>query len=350
MSSRTPADGVLAGDRARTPFLLAIGDPLVALTPKLPVALEDTDELTVWTGGAEINTAIGVSRLGVASGWLGRVGDDPLGRRVLRSLRGERVDTSLIVVDPDAPTGLYLREWLPDGLRRPHYYRHGGAGTRLSRSDWPTPWPTAAPVPTVVHVTGITAALSDGAAEAIESMVRRSRASGYVVSVDPNYRPMLWPDRQTARQRLGALVAEADLLLLSEEDATLLFDTDEPQLVRDAVGGLRASVTVFKRGAAGAVVWRGEQEVAVPAEPITASVDPVGAGDAFNAGFLAATMLDLDLTEAAQCGAWCGARAVERVGESTGYPMLAELPDDLRHALSAALAGPGAASREQAAR
>jgi 2-dehydro-3-deoxygluconokinase len=320
-----------------SPSLLAVGDPLVALTPTRPVALDEAEELALRTGGAEVNTAIGVSRLGLAAGWLGRVGNDPLGRRVVRTLREEGVDTSLVVVDPVAPTGLYLREWLPDGLRRPYYYRRDCAGSRLDRGDWPTPWPAGSPVPTVLHVTGITLALSDTTPVVVGSMVARAAELGCVISVDPNYRALLWPDRAVARERLRELLRFADVVLLSEEDADLLFDTTDPTSVRQALRHFDAHTVVLKRGAAGAIAWRGEETVDIGGAPVAKEVDPVGAGDAFNAGFLAATMRGLDLRDATRCGAWCGARAVEQVGESSGSPTLAQLPTDLREALESRL-------------
>lgn len=329
----TPVESVADRPVPGAPSLLTIGEPLIALTPKRPVPLDETDELTLHVGGAEINTAVGVSRLGVASAWLGRIGDDPLGRRVLRTLRHEGVDTSLAIVDPGAPTGLYLREWLPDGLRRPYYYRRRSAGARLSAQDWPAPWPPAAPVPTVLHVTGITAAVSDSAAQGVTAMVERASRLGCLISVDPNYRPLLWPDQAVARTALHQLASRADVLLLSEEDVHLLFDTTDPQGVRRAVRRLPARLAVYKRGSSGAIAWSGDEQVEVAGEPVAAPVDPVGAGDGFNAGFLAATMLGLGLADATRWGAWCGARAVERVGEYHGYPTLAQLPAALREAL-----------------
>lgn len=321
-----------------TPSLLTIGDPLVALTPTLPVPLDDADELTVHIGGAEVNTAIGASRLGLPTGWLGRVGDDPLGRRVLRALQEEGVDTSLAIVDPAAPTGLYLREWLPDGLRRPYYYRRGSAGSRLKPEDWPTPWPTAVPVPTVLHLTGITVALSTQAAQAVPAVIEQARKLGCQISVDPNYRPALWPERASAKAALLRLASLADVLLLSEDDAGLLFGTTDPALVRRATQQLPARLVVYKRGARGALAWRDDEQVDVAGEQVAEPLDPVGAGDGFNAGFLTATMRGLGLAEATRCGAWCGARAVEQVGENRAYPTLAQLPRTLRRALNAGTA------------
>jgi len=316
------------------PLLLAVGDPLIALLPSEPEAIDDCGELRLYTGGAELNTAVGVSRLGVPSAWLGRVGNDPLGRRVSRTLEREGVLLDLVVVDTEAPTGLYLREWLPDGVRRPYYYRSEGAGTRLHSSDWPVSWPAALPAPTVVHLTGITAALSESANEALQFMIERGRDAGALISVDPNYRPSLWPDPDRARELLGALVERADVVLLSEDDALLLAGSTEPERVLAALPGRHRAV-VCKRGDKGAIAWGLEGRAAVDASPISRMVDPVGAGDGFNAGFLASLMNGASLADCLRCGAWCGARAVEVLGEHDGYPMLDDLPDNLRGLLTA---------------
>jgi 2-dehydro-3-deoxygluconokinase len=335
MSSPLSADPG-TGAPGAVPFLVAVGDPLIALMPSRPVGIEHADELQLFTGGAEVNAAIGVRRLGVSAAWLGRVGDDPLGRRVVRALEHEGVDTSLVVVDRDAPTGLYLREWLPDGVRRPYYYRHAGAGARLSAGDWPESWPATLPRPTVLHVTGITVALSETAAEAVRVMIGRARALGCAVSVDPNHRAPLWSDSAEAHRALRDLVAQADVLLLSEEDAQVLFGTTDPQTVLDQAGSLGPRQVVLKRGARGAFVGVDGTPVEITPQPALPSVDPVGAGDGFDAGYLAATMLGIDPIAAARCGAWCGARAVEQLGEHTGYPTRAELPTELAALFTAA--------------
>jgi 2-dehydro-3-deoxygluconokinase len=315
------------------PLLLAVGDPLIALLPSGPETIDDCQELRMYTGGAELNTAVGASRLGVRAAWLGRVGDDPLGRRIRRTLETEGVATTLMVVDPAAPTGLYLREWLPDGLRRPYYYRSDGAGTRLDSSDWPGQWPATLPRPRIVHLTGITSALSEGASAALHSMIEQARLVGAAVSVDPNFRPALWPEPARARELLGALVQQADLVLLSEEDGQLLADSTDPDRVRRAVRAGADRVVVYKRGEQGAIAWSGDERAEVSAYPVSRMVDPVGAGDGFNAGFLAAWLNGAPLADCLHCGAWCGARAVEVIGEHDGYPTADQLPPRLRRLL-----------------
>lgn len=306
--------------------VLCVGDPLVALLPGMPTQLDQADQLHVHVGGAEVNTAIGLARLGVASSWLGRVGADRLGERVIRTLREEGVGTELVVIDPDAPTGLYLREWQPDGIRRPFYYRSGSAGSRLEATDWRAEF-----TPTALHITGITPALSPTAAAAIEAMVVRARGLGALVSFDPNYRPALWSSRVAARAVIGRLAAQADLVLMSEDDAELLVDSLDPERVFAAI---EADQVVFKRGADGAIARRGKEILLQPAHPVRDPVDPVGAGDSFNAGFLAGLLSQASLADCLRLGALCGARTVAQVGEHSGAPYRSELPDALQSVLA----------------
>lgn len=317
------------------PLLLTVGDPVIALLPSGPDTVEECQELRLYTGGAELNTAVGASRLGMTTAWLGRIGDDPLGRRVRRTLENEGVITTLVVVDPVAPTGLYLREWLPDGVRRPYYYRSDCAGTRLRPDDWPPQWPTSLPVPDLVHLTGITSALSDGAADALQFMIERAKYLGAAISVDPNYRPALWPDRNRAKKLLSALARQADIVLLSEEDSQLLADSTDPDRVVEAMSAGCEQTVVFKRGEKGAIARAGEERAEVAAYPVSRAIDPVGAGDGFNAGFLVARLNNASLADCLDCGAWCGARAVEVLGEHNGYPTSDQLPPHLRELIGA---------------
>jgi hypothetical protein len=98
---------------------VTLGEALVAIAPKTPTGLHRAPALRMHPGGAEVNLAVGLARLGISAEWVGRVGDDPLGRLVLDALRAEGV-TARATLDGDRPTGLYLREWLPDGTRRFH--------------------------------------------------------------------------------------------------------------------------------------------------------------------------------------------------------------------------------------
>ena len=310
--------------------VVTLGEALVAIAPETPTGLDRAPALRMHPGGAEVNLAVGLARLGISAEWVGRLGDDPLGRLVLDALQAEGV-TARATIDADRPTGLYLREWLPDGTRRPWYYRRGSAGSALRPSDWrPERWhPDGAPY-AWLHVTGITCALGPGPRATVGAAVRWAAGHGCQVSLDPNHRPQLWSDDE-ARAALLPLLGSCSALLASVEDAELLFATAEPGAAIAAAHAAGVRTVVLKRGELGAIASDGRRTVEVPAVRAAAAVDPVGAGDAFDAGFLAALLRHPGrLRDALTVGAQAGVRAVEVIGEHAGCPRLDELPADLR--------------------
>lgn len=282
--------------------------------------LADAPALEVGTGGAEANVAIGLARLGVACSFTGRVGDDGLGRRIAATLAAEGVETRL-VVDPDAPTGLLLKERPGPGRTAVTYHRAGSAGSRLCADDI-----AALDLDgiTLVHVTGITPALSASCAEAIDALIARARQAGAAVSFDVNHRSKLW-NAQDAAPVYRRLIAAADIVFAGADEAALVTAAsgDARNLAR-ALQSLGAREAVVKLGSRGALARDGDDEASAAAVAVDV-VDTVGAGDAFVAGYLAARLecatlaerLDLAVhTGAAACtadGDWEGAATRDRV-------------------------------------
>ncbi|MCU1495249.1 MAG: PfkB domain protein [Acidimicrobiaceae bacterium] len=313
-----------AGRPASRNVVLTLGEAIVAALPSEPVRIESSGELHLSVGGAELNFAVAIRRLGVASRFLGVVGDDPPGRLVQRALDEEDVDSSLLRVAPE-PTALYLREWLSDGERRPYYYRRSSAGSTLSPSDCPEDLADCS----WLHVSGITPALSSSCAEAVEAMLTLAKDRAIPVSFDPNYRAALW-DVRTARAALEPMVSRCAVLLVGLEEIDFLLGTSDPVAALDRASALGVATTVVKLGADGSIGRSASGEV-VHCPPVSArALDPVGAGDAFDAGFVAARLAGASLLGSLGLASFCGARVVERVGEHDGAPHRDELPPELR--------------------
>ncbi|SDI20989.1 2-dehydro-3-deoxygluconokinase [Actinokineospora alba] len=316
----TAAGDPQTGGRAGEPALVTFGEAMgvVASTEPGPLAVGGAARLSF--AGAEATVAIGVSRLGHRAAWVGRVGDDAVGAMVLSGLRGEGVDISGARVEPDVPTGLMLRERRTADRTRVAYYRRDLAGSRLSPADVDAEVIAQA---RVLHLTGITPALSDTALAAVRETVRVAKAAGVAVSIDVNYRALLWA-RTAASAVLGSLVPQADIVFAGPEEASLLVAEDEPERMARALGALGPATTVLKLGAEGALVHAGGEVLVQSAFPVTC-VDPIGAGDAFVAGYLAGT---LDGSDAARClrlAAACGAFAVSAAGDWEGLPRRGDL-------------------------
>ncbi|WP_024286619.1 sugar kinase [Cellulomonas sp. KRMCY2] len=297
--------------------VLTFGETMVSFRGAGPLSLGGT--LTTRLAGAESNVAIGLARLGHAVSWAGRVGADPFGEMILRQLRAEGVDTSHAVIDPTRSTGLMFVEQRTADLTRVEYRRSGSAGSALSAEQMLSALDRA---PRMLHLTGITPALSASARECTRSMAASASAAGVLVTLDVNYRSRLW-SRDEAREALRPLVAHAGIVIASDDELDLVAAGPEPEAVAALMArGVR--YVAVKRGSRGATIHTGEGRVDLAALTVTA-VDPIGAGDAFSAGLLSGFLDGLAPEACLRRAVTSGAFAVSTRGDWEGAPTRAEL-------------------------
>jgi len=302
-----------------TGAVVTLGETMGLLRATSVGSLEHVSDFALHIGGAESNVAIGVARLGRPAVWIGRVGDDGIGRRVLRELRAEGV-TADAVVDPEACTGLMLKETPTAGSTRVLYYRAGSAGSRLDVADLDLDRIAAAGV---LHVTGITLALSDSAEAAVLAAVDAAAAAGVPVSFDVNYRAALWRDRDP--RAIYRRVAERSAIVFAGADeAELLVGTGSPAALAARIADLGPTQAIVRLGEAGCVASIDGKALVAPAEPIT-PLDTVGAGDAFVAGYLVALLDGLAPAARLHQAARCGAFACLGPGDWESLPRRADL-------------------------
>jgi 2-dehydro-3-deoxygluconokinase len=265
-------------------------------------------------GGAELNVAVGLSRLGHRAGWAGSLGDEEFGREILAFARGEGVDVSRATLDPRAPTGLYFKERRALGRLRVYYYRAGSAASRMRFEDLDLDYLLSS---MFLHLTGITAALSESCHDLIERLVLSANERNVPISFDANVRWRLF-DGRDPRKILKPLVDRADLLFLSEEEAELLLGGSNAESIQQARQKMRAKTIVVHRADGafaveeGGITERAGYEVKV--------VDTVGAGDAFVAGFLAGRLRSWETGACLEMANACGACAVTVPGDVKGLP------------------------------
>ncbi|HWH00975.1 MAG TPA: sugar kinase [Pilimelia sp.] len=301
------------------PRLVTLGETMALLSSPRIGPLRHARSLDVGVGGAESNVAVGATRLGVRAAWIGRVGDDEFGRLVRGCLAAEGVDLRAVVTDPH-PTGIMIKTRRTATATDVRYYRAGSAGSRLCPDDLDADLIRAAGV---LHVTGITPALSASAAAAVAAAVDLAGAAGVTVSLDLNYRRALWPP-EAAGPALRGLVRRADLVFATEAEARLVVDGVDPVALARALAALGPRRVVVKRGAHGAVAVADDAVHTAPAHPVEA-VDPVGAGDAFAAGYLAEELAGCDAAACLATATAAGAFAVTVSGDWEGLPERADL-------------------------
>jgi 2-dehydro-3-deoxygluconokinase len=268
------------GDRMRFDLpggVVCLGETMAVLVPAEPGPVRAVRTWTRVVGGAESNVAVHLARLGVRSRWVSAVGDDAFGGAVLDAVRAAGVDVTGVRVDPDRPTGLYVKE--ADAAGSPvRYYRRGSAASAMGPDALDRlRWDDVA----LVHVSGITAALSDSCLGLLRAVLRRPRTAP--VSFDLNWRPALWHDRDPSVLR--DLADAADIVLAGSDEARAVWGTGDPAELRALLPG--PATLVVKHGAYGATAVEDGDTTFQPGLRVDV-VEPVGAGDAFAAGYLAA--------------------------------------------------------------
>jgi 2-dehydro-3-deoxygluconokinase len=286
--------------------VLCVGEALVALTPPTGAALEDTEVLEVSAAGAEANVAVHLSRLGLSVRFAGVVGRDPFGHRLVSGLAAEGVDISCVRFDDTLPTGLYLKNPTDAGTAV-HYYRNGSAATRLRALP-----DRALDRVGHVHVTGITPAISQSCRALSRSLLT---GSSYSTSFDVNYRPALWPVEEAAPV-LRDLADRASVTFVGLDEARRLWGVESADEVRSL---LKTEELVVKNGEEAAHAFAGSRTAVVPALRVPVQ-EPVGAGDAFAAGYLASRRRGGDLVTALRCGHALAAGALAARGDQGDHP------------------------------
>jgi len=296
------------------PDVVTFGEVMVRLAPPHFQRLEQARSLDVEIGGAELNTAVGLARLGRSAAWVSRLPDNPLGKLVANRVREAGVSDAFVRFAPDGRCGLYFLEFgAAPRASSILYDRKDSSVSRVAPGvfDWPTIFAGAR----WFHVTGITAALSAAAAETVAEAMRAARAANVSISVDLNYRAKLW-SREEAARVMASLLPMCDVLIASEADAEHLFGItgdDFPEVAQGLIGRFGVKVVVGTRREA-SLVWRNRfAAVACSAGECHESawyeveiVDRLGAGDALAAGLIHG-LLDGDLKKGLDYGAAMGA-------------------------------------------
>jgi 2-dehydro-3-deoxygluconokinase len=300
---------------ASRPDVVGFGEALLLLQPEAGLGLADAGTLAVHVAGAELNVCAAVASLGGTAALVTRLGDDPLAAHLTRA--ANRLGVSLAAErDPARPTGVYFKDVRPDGDRHVYYYRSTSAASAMGPSDADRGLALA---PRTVVVSGLTAALGDDPAEMVRRVGSLAAPGGAALVVDVNLRPQLGRLDQV-HDVLTELLPRTDLLIVGTDESTRLLGTDDPPKVAVAALAAGCREVVVKAGADGC--WWVDDSGVARHQPSAATtvVDPVGAGDAFTGGYLAARLAGAPPGAAATLASQLAARVIASTGDTTGLP------------------------------
>lgn len=293
--------------------VLALGEALIEFNQ---ARRGDAHAYVQGFGGDTSNMAIAAARLGARAGYATRVGGDAFGRWLLALWAAEGVDARAVATDTDAATGAYFVSHGPAGHEF-SYLRAGSAATRMRPDNLPL---DALRATRVLHLSGISQAISATACDACFAAIDVARAAGAQIAYDTNLRLKLWPIARAAAV-IRATLARCDWALPGLDDVRAIYGIDEPDALVDAILGDGAPTVVLKMGGDGVIVATGTTRVRLAAHLVN-TVDATGAGDCFDGAFVARMCAGDSVVTAARYANAAAALA------TTGYSAVAPLPRD----------------------
>lgn len=306
---------------------ITMGEPLVIFAAtELDTSLTDAVNFNKSMGGAELNVAIGVSRLGHSTQYVSQIGDEPLGEYVEQTIQHHHVGTDYLVQNHDLGTGHQFKQKVSQGDPKIAYYRKGSAASKIT--------------PDIIdqidlknvrigHLSGIFAAVSSSTRAAEVRLMQRLTEQGALVTFDPNLRPQLWSSQNEMRTTINQLASYADIVLPGLSEGKILTGFDTPEQIADFyLANPQTKAVIVKVGPKGSYVKSaGEAGYFVPGFQVEHVVDTVGAGDGFALGVISALLENKSLRESARRGNAIGALQVQTPGDNDGYPTQQQLAE-----------------------
>ncbi|HHW66925.1 MAG: 2-dehydro-3-deoxygluconokinase [Epulopiscium sp.] len=301
--------------------LITFGESMVLFNPGSKGPLRYVNNFYKTIAGAESNVAIGLARLGHEVGWFSKLGDDEFGRYIKATIRGEGVDVSRVRTDPQNNTGLIFKERFAHVNPNVYYYRKNSAAANITPEDLDEEYIKTAKI---LHLTGITPALSQSARETVFRAIQIAKDNGVLVSFDPNIRLKLWSVNE-ARPVLLKIAESADVIFPGIDEGKILLGMEKPEEIAKAFIDMGCKIIAIKLGKEGCYVANKDQGEYVAGYPVDEVEDTVGAGDGYAAGFLSGILRNLSLSECAQYANGVGAMATLVSGDMEGLPTYLQL-------------------------
>jgi len=301
--------------------VITFGESMVLFSPGDKGPLRHIHNFTKSIAGAEANVAIALARLGHKVGWFSKLGNDEFGRYIQFMIRGEGVDVSRVIEDSDHQTGLLFKELFEHVNPNVYYYRKNSAASHVKPVDLDKSYIESAQI---LHLTGITPAISESARETVFEAIRIAKEAGVKVSFDPNIRLKLWSKEQ-AKETILEICKNVDILFPGIDESEMLLGTTDTNEIFKAFHDIGVGEIALKLGKKGCMVSDGKACEFVPGYVVEKLEDSVGAGDGFAAGYLSSRLKGLSIQEAGDYANGVGAMATLVRGDSEGFPTYKQL-------------------------
>ncbi|EQB38385.1 MULTISPECIES: sugar kinase [Virgibacillus] len=305
--------------------VITLGEAMIVFNPGMTGPLKFVNTFEKKVGGAELNLAVGCSRLGLKTGYMTRLGKDEFGKHIHNFARGEGIDVSQIDEIEGYPTSLNFKEIMEGGSVRTFYYRDKSPTLTLTAEDLDESYIRNAKI---LHLTGIYPAIDDRNIAVIEKAIALAKKHDVKISFDPNIRLRMW-SKDKAKTVISKLLPHVDILLTGDEEMEIVMGERDPKKIIEKAIELGISYIAVKQGDKGSVgYYHGET---IEASPVKAAkvVDTVGAGDGFNAGVLYGFLNGWTLAKTMHFANTVGSMVVGVIGDNEGLPYYEEVQQRL---------------------
>jgi len=308
--------------------VVTIGETMAVFTPSDFGKLRYVNNFNLKIAGAESNLAIGMKKLGFSTGWISKLGADEFGYFVAKTLKGEGVDISNVFFDKNHSTGLMIKEFTRSAETNVYYYRDNSAATFISPDDINEEYVKNA---RLIHLTGITPLLSESCFYSIEKIINIAKKNKIPISFDPNIRTKIWKNNNHSN-KIKSLLLQSNIVLIGLNEANILFNTNDIKTIFALIlSNDNIEYLAVKDGKNGG--WVGNKKELHKIEPYNKCtvIDSIGAGDAFNAGFLAGLLRNYSLKDCGKIGAICGALVTQSFSDYESFPLDDEIVNILNN-------------------
>lgn len=302
--------------------VLLIGEPMELLQAQDEGALSEAVSFTAGVTGAELNVAVGITRLGLTAVYMTKLGNDPRADRIRTFMKKNGISDEYTLTDNNHQTGCMVKSKAAPGEHEIHYYRQKTAASficaddvdKLDLSDV-----------RAVYFTGAFAAISDNTSSAVRRLIDRAREDHITVVFDPHLRGTLWTKDENTLSLLNELAAQSDVFVPNLNEAEKLSGLTEPEKIAEYYlekGAKKVVITLGKQGA----YYKSRMESGIaPTFQAGEVVSTLGAGDGFAAGLLSGICEDIPLGEAVVRANAVGAMQLRSHGDNEGLPTMAQL-------------------------
>ena len=263
--------------------LITLGEAMIVFIAENEGEFTEIEHFSKGIAGAELNVSIGLSRLGHKVSYITRLGNDVFGNYIEDVLNKEGILSDNFIIDSEYSTGFYFKTKVKDGDPEVHYFRKNSAASQLTRKDIEATDFSGAKI---LHITGITAALSKDSLDAVYAAIDKARENNMLITFDPNIRVQLWKSKEYMIETLNDIASKCDVILPGIKEGNILTGKQTKEEIADFYLSNGAKAVVIKNGASGAYLKTSDEEKIVPGFKVDHVVDTVGAGDGFATGVL----------------------------------------------------------------